>query len=108
MGKEEMKTVANEEEFKRMKKEYFGMVLKAGQLDEQQGELKQEVVAANITVARLQMDLMSLTGGRQGKPANPWQVGVPYGSKVGRVGGGERDRYGRPIGDGNKGGGGGR
>ena len=86
----------------------YRMVLKAGQLDEQQGELKQEVVAANITVARLQMDLMSLTGGRQGKPANPWQVGVPYGSKVGRVGGGERDRYGRPIGDGKKVGGGGR
>ena len=86
----------------------FRMVLKAGQLDEQQGEVKQELVAANTTVARFQMELMSLTGGRQGKPANPWQVGVPYGSKAGRMGGGERDRYGRPIGDGGKRGGEGR
>ena len=82
------------------------MVVKAGQLEEKQGELKHEVVALNTSVARLQMDLMSLTGGRHGKPANPWQVGVPYGSKAGRNIGGERDRYGRPFGEGKRSGGG--
>ena len=34
---------------------YCRMVLKAGQLDEQQGEFKQEVVAANTTPAKLQI-----------------------------------------------------
>ena len=81
-----------------MKKEYFEMVLKAGQLEEKQGEVKHAVYTLNTSVAKLQMELMSLTGGRHGKPANPWQVGVPYGSKAGRNGGGERDRYGRPMG----------
>ena len=67
------------------------MVLKAGQLEEKAAELKHEVYTINTSVAKLQMELMSMTGGRHGKPANPWQVGVPYGSKATRTTGGGRD-----------------
>ena len=59
------------------------------------GELKQEVVEANKSVNRLQMP----TGGWHGQQVNPWPVGVPSGSKSGRAVGGERDRFGRQVGE---------
>merc|ERR1719508_736752 len=90
-------TVADQEEFNRLREEYFRMVVQAGKLEEMLGELKQKVVSANTTVARLQKDLQATTGGWQWQQGSPWQVGVPYGSKAGRSGGGERDRYGRHV-----------
>eukprot|EP00092_Neocalanus_flemingeri_P026369 GFUD01028585.1.p1 GENE.GFUD01028585.1~~GFUD01028585.1.p1 ORF type:complete len:274 (+),score=136.09 GFUD01028585.1:57-878(+) len=90
--------VASKEEFNRLREDYFRSVVQAGQLEERLGELKQEVVAANTSVARLQKELQAATGGWQGQQGNPWQVGVPYGSKAGRAVSGERDRYGRPVG----------
>ena len=78
---------------------YDRALVQAGQLDEQMRELKQEVHEANRSVARLQNELQMTTGGWQGQHGNPWQVGVPYGSKAGRVASGERDRYGRQVGE---------
>ena len=72
------------------------MVLTAGQAEEKRREKQQEVKAANNTVAKLQEDLRMLTGEGVGNQ-NMWQLGVPYGSKAGRFGGPERDRFGRPI-----------
>ena len=68
-------------------------------LEEKMGELKQEVVEAKKSVNRLQKELQMTTGGWQGQQVNPWQVGVPSGSKSGRAVGGERDRFGRQVGD---------
>ena len=91
--------VASEEMFKKMKEEYFEMVVTAGKLDEKQRELRHEVRAANSANAKLQMELADETGGRYGKACNPWQVGVPYGSKAGRSNYGQRDKFGRPVRD---------
>ena len=72
-------------------------MVEAGKLEEKMGELKQEVVEANKSVYRLQKELQMTTGGWQGQQGNPWQEGVPYGSKSGRAVGGERDRFGRHV-----------
>ena len=74
-------------------------VVQAGKLEEKMGELKQEVVEANKSVNRLQKELQMTTGSWQGQQVNPWQVGVPSGSKSGRAVGGERDRFGRQVGE---------
>ena len=74
-------------------------VVQAGKLEEKMGELKQEVVEANKSVNRLHKELQMTMGGWQGQQVNPWQVGVPSGSKSGRAVGGERDRFGRQVGE---------
>ena len=71
-------------------------MVQAGQLDEKLGDLKQEVMAANQTVAKLQKELQATTGQQSN---NPWGVGVPYGSKAARDVGVARDKYGRPVGE---------
>jgi len=88
---------ASKEEFERMKEEYFGKVVEAGQLEEKMKELKHEVREANKSVANLRQDVQIVTG-RYQEPQNPWVgVGVPYGSTAGRSVGSERDRYGRVV-----------
>jgi len=87
---------ASQEEFERMKEEYFGKVVEVGQLEEKMKELKHEVREANKSVAKLKQDVQMATG-RYQEPQNPWQVGVPYGSTAGRSVGTERDRYGRVV-----------
>ena len=69
-------------------------VVQAGKLEVKMGELKQEVVEANVN--RLQKELQMGTDCWQ--QGNLWQVGVPYGSKCGRaLVGGEKDRFGRQV-----------
>jgi len=89
---------ASKEEFYRMKEEYFGKVVEAGQLEEKVRELKHEVREANKNVANLKEEIQKVTG-RYQEPQNIWQRGVPYGSTAGRSAGSERDRYGRVVED---------
>jgi len=89
---------ASKEEFYRMKEEYFGKVVEAGQLEEKVRELKHEVREANKNVANLKEEVQKVTG-RYQEPQNIWQRGVPYGSTAGRSAGSERDRYGRVVED---------
>merc|ERR1719369_389097 len=89
---------ATKELFNSMKEEYFRNVLRVGQLEDQIRDLKPQVLSAKNSVANLQRELQNIKG-FQGQKGNPWQVGVPYGSKAGRSGNLERDKYGRPIRD---------
>jgi len=67
---------------KQLKDEYFGLVRQAGELDLQLKEMEEELTSAHHSLGRMERELWAAEdkNGSRKMVANPWQVGVPYGS----------------------------
>jgi len=70
------------EVLKQLKDEYFGLVRQAGELDLQLKEMEEELTSAHHSLGRMERELWAAEdkNGSRKMVANPWQVGVPYGS----------------------------
>jgi len=73
---------ATTEVYKQLKDEYFGLVRQAGELDLQLKEMEEELTSAHHSLGRMERELWAAEDkiGPRKRVANPWQVGVPYGS----------------------------
>jgi len=67
---------------KQLKDEYFGLVRQAGELDLQLKEMEEELTSSHHSLGRMERELWAAEdkNGSRKMVANPWQVGVPYGS----------------------------
>jgi len=70
------------EVYKKLKDEYFGFVRQAGELDLQLKEMEEDLKSAHNSLGRMERELWAAEDKNcpRRKAANPWQVGVPYGS----------------------------
>jgi len=68
--------------YKQLKDEYFGLVRQAGELDLQLKEMEEELTSSHHSLGRMERELWAAEdkNGSRKRVANPWQVGVPYGS----------------------------
>lgn len=68
--------------YKQLKDEYFGLVRQAGELDLQLKEMEEDLTSSHHSLGRMERELWAAEdkNGSRKKVANPWQVGVPYGS----------------------------
>jgi len=71
------------EVYRQLKDEYFGFVRQAGELDLQLKEMEEDLNSAHNALGRRERELWATEdkNGPRRKAANPWQVGVPYGSR---------------------------
>jgi len=70
------------EVYKKLKDEYFGFVRQAGELDLQLKEMEEDLKSARNSLGKMEREVWAAEdrNGPRRKAANPWQVGVPYGS----------------------------
>jgi len=70
------------EVYRQLKDEYFGFVRQAGELDLQLKEMEEDLNSRHNALGRMERELWAAEdkNGPRRKAANPWQVGVPYGS----------------------------
>lgn len=69
---------ATMEQYLELKEKYFGLVLEAGEQEQELKDIEADLTVATNGVARLQRELYKLEGPKEN--SSPWQVGVPYGS----------------------------
>lgn len=69
---------ATMEQYLELKEKYFGLVLEAGELEQELKDIEADLTVSTNGVAKLQRELYKLEGPKEN--SSPWQVGVPYGS----------------------------